>query len=149
SLYATGPVVNGVVQGDVVLYGRGDPTMSRRCYAVDTTRALACESDGFAPFRRLAGELRTLGVRSIAGDLVGDGSWFEPTLVHPAWEAYDLNWWYAAPVSGLGFNDNSLDLTWGTGPDIGGPATISFSPALGDVSLENHTVTIPGDTGAT
>ena len=37
-------------------------------------------------------------------------------FVHPAWENYDLNWWYAAPVSGLGFNDNSVDITWGAGP---------------------------------
>jgi D-alanyl-D-alanine carboxypeptidase/D-alanyl-D-alanine-endopeptidase (penicillin-binding protein 4) len=149
SLYATGPLVNGTVQGDLVLYGRGDPTLSRRCYAVDTTRASACEPPEVFPPRRLAAQLRSQGVRAVAGNLVGDGSWFEPTLVHPAWEGYDLNWWYAAPVSGLGFNDNSVDLTWGPGPSIGGPAAVSFTPALGDVTLENHAVTIPGDTGAT
>jgi serine-type D-Ala-D-Ala carboxypeptidase/endopeptidase (penicillin-binding protein 4) len=148
SLYGTGPVVSGVLQGDLVLYGRGDPTMSRRCYGVDT-RAFACEPDASARFRRLASELRTRGIHRVTGDLVGDGSWFEPTLVHPVWEGYDLNWWYAAPVSGLGFNDNSVDIVWGGGPAIGEPAQVSFSPVLGDVTLENRTITTPGDAGAT
>ena len=143
SLYGTGPVVNGILQGDLILYGRGDPTFSRRCYAVDTTLAGACDADPFVRLRELAQALKTHGVRAVQGDLVGDGSYFEPTIVHPGWEQYDLNWWYAAPVSGLGFNDNSLDLTWGPGPEEGAPAGIVFGPDLGDVVLENRTITGP------
>src|SRR5690242_12671227 len=39
SLYASGPVVDSAIQGDLVLYGRGDPTFGKRCYATDTTLA--------------------------------------------------------------------------------------------------------------
>ena len=143
SVYAGGPVVNGVVQGDLVLYGRGDPTMGRRCYATDTTASGVCDTDSFTRLRELADTLRARGIREVRGDLVGDGSYFEPLTVNPNWEGFDLNWWYAAPVSGLGFNDNSVDFAWGPGPDAGAPASITMTPDLGDIAFENRTVTIP------
>ena len=138
-----GPVVGGVLLGDLVLYGRGDPTMDRRCYATDSTLSGVCEMDPFARLRQLADSLRSKGVQLIAGDVVGDGSYFEPTLIHPNWEQFDLNWWYAAPVSGLGFHDNSVDFTWQPGPAAGAPAVVSMAPDLGDIAFENRTVTVP------
>jgi D-alanyl-D-alanine carboxypeptidase/D-alanyl-D-alanine-endopeptidase (penicillin-binding protein 4) len=148
SVYAAGPVEGDVVRGDLVLYGRGDPTMSHRCFEPDTTRTGACETDPLRRFRELAAQLRGRGIRRIAGDLVGDGSYFESTLVHGTWERDDLAWWYAAPVSALAFNDNSLDLQWGPGPEAGAPGRIEVSPDFGDVTLENRTITVVGDSGS-
>jgi D-alanyl-D-alanine carboxypeptidase/D-alanyl-D-alanine-endopeptidase (penicillin-binding protein 4) len=95
--------------------------------------------------RELAAQLRALGIRRVTGDLVGDGSYFEPTLVQGTWETDDLVWWYAAPVSGLSFNDNSLDLHWAPGPEVGFPGQLDFTPNFGDVTLENRSVTVAGD----
>lgn len=141
SLYGTGPVVDGVLEGNLVLYGRGDPTMGRRCYSTDTTQPAVCDRDPFTRLRDLADGLKARGVTIVRGDLVGDGSWFDAELIHSDWVAYDLNWWYAAPVSGLGFNDNSVDIRWGPGGSVGAPAILSMSPDLGDVTLENRTRT--------
>ncbi|HEY7683514.1 MAG TPA: D-alanyl-D-alanine carboxypeptidase/D-alanyl-D-alanine-endopeptidase [Gemmatimonadales bacterium] len=148
SVYGAGPVTEGVVQGDLVLYGRGDPTFGRRCYGTDTTITGSCDTDPFTHLRELAEALHQRGIRSVQGNLVGDGSWFDGELVNRAWENYDLNWWYAAPVSGLGFNDNSVDIRWGPGPAVNAPATLALSPDVGDVTLENRTWTVPpgGDT---
>jgi D-alanyl-D-alanine carboxypeptidase/D-alanyl-D-alanine-endopeptidase (penicillin-binding protein 4) len=146
--YGTGPLTDGTLQGDLVIYGRGDPSFGAHCFGPDTLAVGVCDSlwtrmDAFAD--SLVGH----GLRAVNGAIVGDGSYFEPTLVHPEWESYDLNWWYAAPVSGLGFNDNSVDITWKPGNRVGAPVDIAFQPDLGNFAFENRTRTAPPDTPRT
>jgi serine-type D-Ala-D-Ala carboxypeptidase/endopeptidase (penicillin-binding protein 4) len=148
SLYVNGKVQNGVLQGDLVLYGRGDPTWSERCYGVDTLAAGACDST-FTVVNRLADSIAARGIRRITGAIVGDGSYFEPTLVHPSWNTFDLNWWYAAPVSGLGFHDNSVDFHIAPGAAVDAPPLITWSPDLSLFTFENRARTVPADSGTT
>src|SRR3989442_1711413 len=98
---------------------------------------------------RLADSVRARGIRRITGKVAGDGSFFERTLVHPAWNAFDLNWWYAASVSGLGFHDNSVDFHIAPGAAVDQPPTITWSPDLGLFTFENRARTGPADSGST
>lgn len=143
SLYGTGRVVDGTLRGDLVLYGRGDPAVGVRCYAVDTVPAGACDRDPSAQLRRLVDSLKQRGVRSVEGAIVGDGSYFEPNTVHYGWDVYDLNWWYAAPVTALALNDNSVDMQWKPGKAVGAPAEFTLLPSYHGLSFENRTRTIP------
>src|SRR2546430_8343084 len=78
-LYANGAVTNGVLQGDLILYGRGDPTWSERCYTVDTLAPGGCDSTWTA-VDAIAESLRARGLRRGAGKDVGDVACFLPTL---------------------------------------------------------------------
>jgi serine-type D-Ala-D-Ala carboxypeptidase/endopeptidase (penicillin-binding protein 4) len=148
SLYVNGVVQDGILRGDLVLYGRGDPTWSERCFSVDTLAPGGCDS-AFTVTDRIADSLRARGIRRITGKVIGDGSAFEPMLVHPSWNAWDLNWWYAAPVSGLGYHDNSVDFHIAPGAAVDQPPIVTWSPDLGMFTFENRARTGPADSGST
>ena len=147
-LYANGTITNGVLQGDLVVYGGGDPSWSERCYSIDTLAPGACDST-WTVVDAIAESLRARGVRRVTGKIVGDGSYFEPTVVHWSWESFDLNWWYAAPVSGLGFHDNSVDFQIAPGAAVDQPPQITWNPALPFFTFENRARTVPADSGTT
>jgi serine-type D-Ala-D-Ala carboxypeptidase/endopeptidase (penicillin-binding protein 4) len=148
SIYANGVITNGVLAGDLVLYGRGDPTWSERCYTIDTLAPGGCDST-WTVVDAIAESLRARGVRRVTGRIVGDGSYFEPRLVHPGWNTFDLNWWYAAPISGLGFHDNSVDFRIAPGPAVDAPPAISWNPDLNFFTFENRARTVPADSSTT
>ena len=148
SVYVNGAVSDGVLQGDLVLYGRGDPTWSERCFGLDTLAVGACDSTWTA-VDAIADSIRARGVRRVTGRIVGDGSYFEPQIVHWNWGSFDLNWWYAAPVSGLGFHDNSVDFQITPGGAVDQPPKITWNPDLGMIGFENRARTGPADSGST
>src|SRR6184192_2424514 len=148
SVYANGRVDNGVLNGDLVLYGRGDPTWSERCFSVDSLAPGACDS-AFTAVDAIADSIRARGLRRVTGKLVGDSSYFDPVLVHPGWNAWDLNWWYAAPVSGLGFHDNRVDFHIAAGAAVDQPPVITWSPELALFTFENRARTVPADSTST
>jgi D-alanyl-D-alanine carboxypeptidase/D-alanyl-D-alanine-endopeptidase (penicillin-binding protein 4) len=130
-VYGAGPVVDGTLRGDLVLFGRGDPTFSAR-YGASRT----------AGFEALADSLRAHGIRRVSGSVVGDESWWDGEHTRGEWQQYDLLWWYGAPVSALAFNDNSVDFRIDPGAAVGQPARISWQPQSAYVRVQNRTRTV-------
>ncbi len=97
---ATKPDTNGTLTGDLIIYGRGDPTFAARFYDGNTLLA----------FDEFAANIAASGVRRITGDIIGDESFFNGAPLSAGWEWDDLQWYYGAEVSALSVNDNALDL---------------------------------------
>jgi len=130
TLYATGPIQDNVLRGDLVIFGRGDPTMSGRY-----------EKSMLSIWESFADSLTARGVKRIEGGVVADESYFDTDYVRGDWESYDLLWWYGAPVSALGFNDNSIDFTVTPGA-AGKPATVTAQPVSSFYTLVNRSRTV-------
>ncbi|MDQ7039839.1 MAG: D-alanyl-D-alanine carboxypeptidase/D-alanyl-D-alanine-endopeptidase [Rhodothermus sp.] len=131
-LLADGPVIDGVLHGNLIVRGAGDPAIGGRFTDGDRT----------AIFRTWADSLRRYGIRRITGDLIGDDDYFDDTPLGTGWSWDDLTYWYAAEISALSFNDNCVDVTIEAGRP-GEPGRISWEPPTTYVQLINQTYTIP------
>lgn len=131
-LLADGPVEDGVLRGDLLLYGTGDPAMSGRLLPGSTSA-----------LRALADTLASRGVREVTGDLVGDGSYFDNQWIGEGWKEADRMSWYAAPVGALGVAENLVTLRVVPGA-VGGPARVSTSPGTRELAVVNRVRTVAG-----
>ena len=137
SVYAAEkPDKNGTTKGDLIIYGRGDPSIAARFN----------NGDYFKGINDLADRIVAAGVKRVKGDLVGDESYFNGAPLGSGWEWEDLQWWYGAEVSALTINDNSLDLSVKPGAKVGAPCLITTGPPAPYVSISNRTTTSPAGT---
>lgn len=135
SLYGPGrPGADGVLRGDLVFHGRGDP-------------AILQPGSGADPLEALAEQLRAAGVRAIAGDLVGDDGHFATQPYGSGWEAGDLQLAFGAAPSALTVHGNAVDLWVYPGAAAGQPCFLFAMPGHGVVPLLNQTTTGTGGLG--
>lgn len=132
-LVSSGSVSDGVLDGDLVLYGTGDPGISDRFY-------LSKE----AVLEQLAEQLVARGIHRVTGDLVGDASFLAGPLRPPGWEPEDLNDHFAAAVSALSFNENIVTLRVEAAEHSGLPPTVFTLPDHAGVAVDNQAVTTEG-----
>ena len=121
---------------DLVVLGTGDPSVG------DPQLARTRGEPITAIFHRWAAGLRERGIQEIEGDLIIDDTVFEARRLHPNWPPKEHQTWYSAPVGGLNFNDNCIDVTLRPAGK-GAEPTITVVPANTYVTIRNETR--PGD----
>jgi D-alanyl-D-alanine carboxypeptidase/D-alanyl-D-alanine-endopeptidase (penicillin-binding protein 4) len=131
ALFAAGTTADGTLRGDLVAAGSGDPSL--------TTAA------GDALFAEWADALKRAGIRTVTGRVIGDDNAFEDNGLGFGWSWDDLPDDYAAAVSALQFNENTVHVAIAPGPSPGDSAGVSVAPAgSGLMIVGSVTTSAPG-----
>lgn len=122
----------GVAEGDLHVFGGGDPNISGRFHDDDPT----------AIFRGWASRLKEAGFARVGSIILHTGL-FDQARMNPGWSSYDPWHWWSAPFGPLSLNDNCVDVRATPGAE-GEPCRLALSPDTGYVTVINNTRTVAG-----
>lgn len=106
------PDANGVIKGDLTIFGRGDVSFGFAFARPDLpANAVLTNADYLKILEPLADKIVQAGVKRIEGNLIGDESYFNSNALPGTWEWDDLQWYYGAEISALSILDNAVDLS--------------------------------------
>ncbi len=122
-VFANGPVQDGVLDGDLIIKGGGDPVLST------------------ANLTELASQVKETGVKSVKGNIVADDTLFDRQRLGSGWSWDSLQYYYSAEVSALNLNRNTVDVYVRPGKEVGDPVEVDLSPKTTYFTVENTATT--------
>jgi serine-type D-Ala-D-Ala carboxypeptidase/endopeptidase (penicillin-binding protein 4) len=129
TLVTSAPVVSGILEGDLIVVGSGDPTIGGR--GGRATRVL----------EEWADRLRAAGLNGITGRIVADARAFDLETLGAGWAWDYLAAYYAAGVSALQYNESVADVVIRPGMSAGVPAVAEVRPIESGLILDAHVTT--------
>ncbi|MHB8839476.1 MAG: D-alanyl-D-alanine carboxypeptidase/D-alanyl-D-alanine endopeptidase [Gemmatimonadaceae bacterium] len=145
-IYRTGPVRDGIVQGDLVLVASGDPDLTRwehpaGAYAfVDQDHSYGgppLPTDPLRTLRDMAQQVANHGIRGATGQVLVDASLFREGTRELGTRIV---------ISPLVINDNVVDIVVTPGAHVGEAATVEVSPRTAYLTVQANLTTV--DSGA-
>lgn len=123
---------DGILQGDLIIKGSGDPSISER-YRKDTSLDKILTEWVTA--------VQQAGIKQINGDIIGDDDCFDDQEIEGTWENDDLPFWYATGSSGLAIADNCYTYEVRPAREIGARASIKIFPESDYITIINDVLT--------
>lgn len=123
----SGTVADGVLDGDLIVFGNGDPTLYNRLM-----------SDPREVFRKWAGVLKAKGVTRVTGRVIGDDNAWDDTHTGSGWPLRGLSAWYYAEYGPLQLNENYVDIRIIPPADASGTVTLEPNLPSNYYTLENN-----------
>ncbi|MDR4510029.1 MAG: D-alanyl-D-alanine carboxypeptidase/D-alanyl-D-alanine-endopeptidase [Candidatus Brocadiaceae bacterium] len=122
--------VNGVLEGNIIIRGSGDPNLSGRFH---NGNILAVPESWLKV-------IQDMDIRAVTGEIIADDRVFDRVYVNPNWPKNQLSRWYCAPSSGLSFNDNCVDITILSGKQPDKTVNVFIEPKTSYFTIHNNCV---------
>ncbi|MCJ7552900.1 MAG: D-alanyl-D-alanine carboxypeptidase/D-alanyl-D-alanine-endopeptidase [Ignavibacteriaceae bacterium] len=100
NIFTDGKLDGSILEGNLIIQGRGDPTISGRFH----------DDNVYAVFSEWADSLLSLGIDEIKGNIIGDDNLFDDLGLGKGWSWDYESYWYAAQSSAISLNDNCVDI---------------------------------------
>ncbi|MBN1879479.1 D-alanyl-D-alanine carboxypeptidase/D-alanyl-D-alanine-endopeptidase [bacterium] len=124
SVYYSGSMDQGRISGNIFLVGGGDPFLTKEV------------------LWKIAERVYAMGVRSVSGDIVTDGHYFDDKgYPDDDWKRITMPLWYNAPTGGIAFNFNAISVIASPGSKPGDPAKITIDPPLEYFEIQSTATT--------
>jgi serine-type D-Ala-D-Ala carboxypeptidase/endopeptidase (penicillin-binding protein 4) len=116
TLAYTGNIVNGVLNGNLIIKGSGDPTLGSWRY--DQTK----EQNIISNFKNA---ISRLGIHQFNGHVYADESLWDAEATPNGWVWQDIGNYYGAGARALNWRENQYDLYLRSGKNIGDPVEVA------------------------
>lgn len=116
TLYYRGKIERGVLKGDIVIKGSGDPTLGSQLFDETSKKDI---------IKRWRDSIKAIGITRIEGSVIADASIFDIYANPPTWTWQDMGNYYGAGVYGVAIYDNAFDMVFNSKLlDAGDKATL-------------------------
>jgi D-alanyl-D-alanine carboxypeptidase/D-alanyl-D-alanine-endopeptidase (penicillin-binding protein 4) len=133
-LFTNGKVVKGVLKGDLIVRGAGDPTFG--------SPSMYPEKDPTFVFKAWADTLTKHGIQKIEGNIIADDSYFTDDEYPIGWSIDDASYSYAMQTSALSFADNSVSVSVSPNLSPGSKPFVATIPETDYIEKNNTAVTL-------
>jgi D-alanyl-D-alanine carboxypeptidase/D-alanyl-D-alanine-endopeptidase (penicillin-binding protein 4) len=125
-ILTNGTVRGDTLMGDLIIYGKGDPTLTT------------------ADMKAIAQQIAIRSISVIRGNVLFDDTYFDTIPYGPGWMWDDLQYGFGAPISALSVNRNCISVFVMPGKAMGKSLQVKVVPETPAITVENLAKT--GDT---